>query len=351
MNTARTLLGGLAGIVLVVGIFGVSPAHAQFGLRGIESAISITFEPAHPREGDTVRLTARSSVFILSEADITWNADGKKIAGGRGVESADVTVGVFGSETDVEVSAETPDGTTAVAQATIVPTSLDLLVDSDSYVPPFYRGGVRASAGTSLLLEARPRFVLSGRLMPASELLYTWKRNGEVLGYVSGRGQSSVRIPSPHLFGTDTITVEVRTDDELLANERSVSISSVVPVLALYVDHPLFGIRYERALPASVFLQESEATFAAVPYFAQARNINDSALRFAWRVNDTPIAPSPSNPSEITINANNSTGLAHLDLVFTHATNLYTDVKKAWNINLSTGAVPQDQFHDVNFGQ
>ena len=54
------------------------------------------------------------------------------------------------------------------------------------------------------------------------------------------------------------------------------------PVLALYEDNPLFGVMYGSAIPGTSSANESETSFAAVPYFANASSANSSSLdRFA----------------------------------------------------------------------
>jgi len=325
------------------------PVHAQFGLTDTAGALSIQFSPATPGPGDTVTLTVQSSLFDIAQSDILWEANGKKIAQGKGVASAQVTAGGLGVETIIAVVIVASDGTSSRAEAVIHPTELDLLVDSDSYAPPFYHGALRPSAGTNLRLEALPRFKRGSAIVPVSELIFTWRRNGEVLGSISGRGRSAATVPVEHLFGTDIISVEARSADGRLSHISSVSVSAVEPTLALYEDHPLYGVLYHRALPNSASLAGSEATFAAIPYFAQARNIYDSALQFDWRVNSTEIPANPANPSELTVNAEDSTGIAFIELQVTHATNFFLDAKGIWNLTFSSSwSGTSDQFRQSN---
>ena len=341
--------GALAGFLALSALFLAMPGYAQFTSPEQGADLSISLSPAHPDAGDTVRLSARSLSLDLSEITLTWHANGKVIAQGDGVDTATVVAGDLGTETKIVVDAIMPVGTVASAQVTIIPTGLDLLVDSDSFVPPFYRGGARVSAGVDLHLQAIPRFKLpTGFFAADADLIYTWRRNGEVIAGVSGRGRSSITIPSPHLFGTDIITLEVRTRDTALSSARSLSLSSTEPILLLYKDHPLFGILYNDALSASTFIPESEMTFAAIPYFAQVQSANDAQLIFDWWVNNTRVAQNAARPSEITINAKNSTGIALLGLELTHATNYYMDAKSSWNINFSESSGVQDQFHSVD---
>ncbi|MEK7156239.1 MAG: hypothetical protein AAB790_00320 [Patescibacteria group bacterium] len=337
-------------VTLAVCVFSLSalPAYAQFGLNDPGNALSIQFSPATPGPGDTVTVSVQSSLLDIRDSDILWEVGGKKIAQGKGVASAPVTAGALGEATTVAVTVAAQDGMSATAEAVIIPTELDLLVDSDSYTPPFYRGAPRPSAGTTLRLQTFPRFKRGGVMIPAEQLIYTWRRNGEVLGSISGRGKAAAVIPVEHLFGTDTISVEARSADDRLAHVSSVSVTIQEPTLELYEDHPLYGVLYHRALPNSASLAGSEATFAAIPYFAQARNIYDPALQFDWRVNSTDIPANLKNPGELTINAENSSGIAFIELAVTHATNFFFDAKGTWNVTFSSPwAGTSDQFGNL----
>ncbi|MEK7133763.1 MAG: hypothetical protein AAB804_01690 [Patescibacteria group bacterium] len=332
--------GAFTFIAVSIVLLTVSPAHAQLGLPSIEKAVSIKFEPLHPGPGDTVRLDAHSAVLDLSTSEIAWRANGKTIAQGVGVERVEVNAGSLGKETVIDVFVLTSGGVAASAEAAIIPTELDLLIDADSYVPPFYLGRPHVSAGSTLLLQAVPHFKRpDGTMTKASDVIYTWKKNGEVLGSISGRGRSNARIPIQHLYGTENISIEARTSDNLLSNGSSLSISPIQPVLVLYQDHPLYGVLYHQALGVASSIAESEATFAATPYFAGITGQNDPALTFDWSVNGKTLPQSATRPEAITINADNSSGIAVLRLELTHATNFYMDAKGLWNVTFSTAAV------------
>ncbi len=311
-------------------------ANAQFVLPGIDSAVSIALTPAHPAPGDPVHLEARSSAYDLSQSTLTWRVNGKVFASGEGTTSADVVAGGLGSEIDVSADVIAPDGTESFAQVVIIPTEVDLLFDSDSYVPPFYHGRALPSAGTNIHLEAVPHFMGSnGKVFSAGDLTYTWKRNDEIIAAISGKGRFSVIVPAPVLFGTDIIVVEVASVDGTLSGEASVRIPSVEPLLSLYEDHPLYGLMYNRALGAETVIPDTEMTFAAMPYFAQGSSAADRALQYAWRVNGTPVTADATRSNELTINATNSNGLAQVALELTHATNVFLEASGSWGITLS----------------
>lgn len=340
MNAGRALVHRSASLLfaaLILLAFQTASTEAQLDLI-FGDDLSLELSPSHPAPGESIHAGARSSLIDLSGTTLTWSAGGKTIAAGIGVTDVDVVAGALGSETRLTVTALEAGLEYASAEAFIRPTELDLLWEADSYVPPFYRGRALPSAGTNLRMEAIPRFVHNRSTVPISDIVFTWKRNGYVIGAVSGRGKARAVIESPPLFGTDTISVEAKTSDGLLQGDASTRISSTQPLLALYQNHPVFGIAYHQALLAENRIPEIEASFSAVPYFAQAASPDDRGLVYEWQVNDTRIENDPARPDTITINASGSSGRALVELALTHVTNFFLNSSGSWGVSLQSGA-------------
>ena len=323
-----------------------SNAYAQVGLssfiQGGTSDVTIAMTPSSPAPGDTVALSLESPLIDLSQSSVTWYENGKVIDQGTGDTSASVQTGALGQHMTVSAVVQTPDGTSATTQITIAPTQIDLLVDSDSYVPPFYLGRALPSAGTDLRVQAMARFKRAdGSYVPSSSIVYTWKQDGRVVGNLSGTGKSSVILPAAPLYGTSEIEVDARSTDNAFSGVASVALPSTQPVVLLYQDSPLFGVMYYHALPETATIGDSEMTFAAVPYFAQASGANDPRLAYAWTVNGSLIAASASDPSEVTLNAANSDGQATIGLTLTHTSIIYMDSTGMWQIALGPGGASE----------
>ncbi len=321
--------------VLVALVLTLSPfAYGQvnFGL-GDDLLLEIT--PTHPTPGNIVQISAHSTLLDLTGATVTWYENGKQIESGIGLATIEVTAGPLGSDTIIRVVAEA-DGELSQADARIRPVEIDLLWESDSLVPPFHRGRALPSAGTTLHLEAIPYFKKpDGSSVQVRDITFTWKRNGYVEQRVSGRGKARVSLPAPSLFGADSISVEARAGE--MEGVASVRIPSTEPVIVLYEEHPLFGMMYHRAIPAAAVMPEVEASFAAVPFFADARGAGDPSFLYDWKVNGNSIESDPEQPNRITINASNSSGTARLELALTHATNFFLSAFGSWNITFLSG--------------
>ncbi|MDP3965293.1 MAG: hypothetical protein Q8Q13_00650 [bacterium] len=324
--------------LLVFLVFPAGLLHAQLIAQGTAGEIVIRMTPENPVPGGYVHLSAFSSAIDLERSDITWYADRNIIAQGLGTTETDIAAGTAGTEIDVVVIAQDASGRTASGEAFIRPAEVDLVWESDSYVPPFYRGRALPSAGTKIRAYAIAQLKLSnGTPVPESDITYTWRRNGSVIQTASGRGRSFAIFSAPTLFGTDLIEIEAVSAYGTLSGKAGLSISSVEPVLGLYDDHPVFGILYNNKFGITASVKDAEKTFVAVPYFAQANSSDDSQLVYNWRVNGQSVAADYARPSAITINSEKSDGNADISLSLTRLRNWYMKADAAWKISFPAG--------------
>ncbi|HVM73668.1 MAG TPA: hypothetical protein VMU13_02190 [Candidatus Paceibacterota bacterium] len=227
------------------------------------------------------------------------------------------------------------------APVTSIASRLDLLMDADSYVPPFYHGRALPSAGSLIKLQAIPYFKRSnGSLIPISDIVFTWKQDDRVIGNNSGLGRSSVALPAAILYGTTNIEVDAQSSDNTRFGSATISIPSAEPPLILYGDDPLLGVTYYRALGNTTNLPATQMTFAAVPYFAAVGSASDPRLTYAWTVNGSPIASDANDPDEITLNAKGSNGQAAVGLTVTQSDDVFLSPNSSWTIHLAGSTVP-----------
>jgi hypothetical protein len=248
------------------------------------------------------------------------------------------SIAVTHAQIDLSSFIDTGAGPTS-QNVVAAPSPIDILVDSDSYVPPFYRGRALPSAGTTIRLQAIPYFKSAdGSSVPTSDIIFTWKQDDRVVGNVSGLGEASVILPAALLYGTTDIEVDAQSADNASFGTATVSVPSIVPPLTLYEDNPLLGITYYRAMSGDMAIADTEMTFAVVPYFAQAQSLNDPQFTYAWTVNGSSISPDPQDPSEITLNATNSTGVATIGLSLSRSDNIFLNSTGTWQLTLGTAA-------------
>ncbi|HVU75470.1 MAG TPA: hypothetical protein VHD38_01360 [Candidatus Paceibacterota bacterium] len=323
-------------LAALVALFVATPAFAQFTIPGADTALSFSLSPRYPLPNQSVQISLQSFLYDLDASSIIWSEDGKIIAQGDGVKSVTIQAGALGSAHVIEADVNGASGQ-ASAQITIAPASVDLLWEADSYVPPFYKGRALPSAGGTVRIAAIPHLIRSnGTAISPADIVFTWKKDGQLLEDISGRGKASAVVDGPTLFGSEAITVDAVSADGSLQAESILRLSDTKPRINLYENHPLFGILFGQALGSSTFIPDNEMTFAAVPYFAPVTSTSDRNLEYAWTVNGQPVATDSDHAEELTVNAASSTGVALLSLSLTHASNFFFGVDGSWQVTLNS---------------
>ncbi len=307
-------------------------AAAQFYLSNTGTDITITANPAHPGPNQKVSLTVTSALLNLSSADITWTLNGQTQQEGVGKTQITITTGNAGESTSVEAII-LASGQQSNATLVLTPQTVDLLYDAASYAPPFYKGRSLASSATSIRVEAVPHFIGTSGEMAANTLVYTWTQDGNVQGSLSGIGKSTIILGPPPLFGASTISVQVSTADGTSVASNSIVVPAHDPGVTLYLDHPLFGIEYYNAVQSRGSLPDTEATFAAIPYFVAAKSPDSPSLNYVWYVNGSLVASAASSSSEITMNANGITGPTNFSLHLRSSIDPLLSADGAWTMS------------------
>lgn len=309
----------------LIALFLALPAFAQ---EAIETpALFISVSPPYPRPNEAVTLTVQTPLADLSQRVITWKNADKTVAEGEGETTYRFTAPSNGERADISVRAS---GIDEVKSISIIPLSVDLLWESDTYAPGLYRGRHLPSLGANITLQAVPHFSKDGTEIPASQLIYTWTQMGETI--LSGRGKSSLSVPVSQFAQENTVSVSVQTPDKLLGANRTVSVPTVVPQVQLYFEHPLYGTMYHNAVARESAISDTEMTFTAVPYFAYADSPNDRNFSYIWRVNKADVDENEEHPETLTISAGPEGGIGLVELSLTHKKNFRLDAHASWNV-------------------
>ena len=254
-----------------------APVRAQT-LPGAEE-LSITVSPQYPRPYDTATITVSSTLLDLNASTITISVNGA-------VVSENERKGVFtmgGPGTASVISVTTKDATgTHQATKRLSPADVALVTESNSTVPPFYKGAqLVASEGSVRLIALADFQTTTGAKIPPANLAYTWKFGDKVLEAQSGLGKNILNATAPIRYRDARITVTVTTQDKSLVAQASTVVSPIDPFIRIYKNDPLGGIDLTTALFGTFTMATDEQTFHAVPYYYAA------FPKIAWTLNGT----------------------------------------------------------------
>jgi|GEM_PF-383297 len=250
-----------------------------------KAPINVTLKPEYPAAFQDVVASVDSYSADMDRSNIAWSLNGKVVQQGIGAKTFRFKAGKNGSYTNLSVSIFF-NGVESTKTVSITPATVDLLWQTDSYVPPFYKGKALYSHQSGVKVVAVPNiFTKDGVLVPTSKLIYRWKLDKEFVADVSGVGKNIVTFSDTIPVNEKIISVEVSTADASVKTVGQIFISSVSTSPVLYQDTPLTGISYERALPRSLSLGDSEMKLVIEPYFFSVKNRDSNSLYYSWSLN------------------------------------------------------------------
>lgn len=333
MNIIRTLF-----LILVFLYFGVGiPNYAEAQLipaqtLGNPSALNLLVSPTHPAPHSEVTVTAQSFAFDLNRSDIYWQLDGKTLNTSVGQKEITFKLGESGETRAVKISVITQEGVRYLEQLSITPASVDLIVEANTYTPPFYSGRALPSIGAPIRIVAIPNIRdVRGNIISSSNLIFTWST-----GNISGRGRDVMYPEVADLpSASRIIEVGVQTLDGSVIAVGETELPQVNPSLLVYEDHPTLGVLYEHAAKDAYDLTQEEVSFVTEPYYFPTQDRTDSNLVYHWVLNNTPVQNTSVPGGQITLRPTSREGRASVDLTATYGDLLFQRASTNVMINLS----------------
>ncbi len=305
------------------------------------NVLAITLTPEYPQPGQEVTATVSSDGESARNATIVWVLDGVTQQQEQGGVSFVFSAGQNGVSQKLDVLLRTPSGDVRSKSITIRPSELTLLWEADTYVPPFFKGASHYTPGSTIRAQAEPHFLKdNGSVYANAELIYTWSKNGTVLGSQSGVGARSLITEGPKFLGEYILSVEVRSPDGTRIARSSARITTQEPQVVLYERDPLIGVRFHDAIVDNyVFRGSSRVDIQATPYFMSTTHGNNRELSYTWRINNT-IANTPSaTPSLLTVQLSSEGNVATtIRVAIEHATQLLQAAEGVFRVTFEGSA-------------
>jgi hypothetical protein len=291
--------------------------------------LSIKLEPSTPGANETVIATAESFSTDLNRATLTWRVNGTLIEQGLGRTQISFTTGSIGKTTTVSLSASLAEGTQAQKTLSITPADVDLILESNSYTHPFYKGKSLPPPNSTITLIAVPHFKTSGGArLNERNLIYTWSDTGKTLGPASGTGKNTLTVTGPQIFRNKTYTVTVRSQDGSLVATRSLTVAPSSNTVHMYEAHPLLGALLEMSLFGSVPIRGSEMSVLVEPYHFSTTERTSTNVQYSWSLNGSR-TDNPGNDMGIMTLRPSGTGYAVLGVQLNGVTSYLENASSA----------------------
>lgn len=281
----------------------MAPFFIYAQIPGIGDLISFKVYPENPKANQIVNVEIESFSVDLDRAEqISWTVNGELVARKAGIKQIQFETGELGSRSVVAVTIYGTEIGTISESITIAPTEVDLLWQAETYTPPFYKGKALPASSADITILAIPYFITTnGVKLDSDDLIFTWEKDGKVLGNYSGRGRDNIKIKGAKIYSGTRIKVEVSSVGNSLSGKKSVIIPSFFPRIVFYKNDPILGIRYEKAVWDTAELFDEEVTITAHPYFFSSKNRTNSDFEYKWKVNGSSVDGSPDDESSLVL--------------------------------------------------
>ncbi|MBI2609781.1 hypothetical protein HYW53_01220 [Candidatus Giovannonibacteria bacterium] len=303
-------------------------ANAQL----FEAITSVTLEvyPESPDPGAEVRAKLTTFSFDLDKSNIRWFLGMRLLSEGEGKKEIVFNAGPVGSVDKLSASITTPEGGKIEKNIEVRSSQIDLLVESKSFIPPWYRGSALISPQSDVKVTAIPNFISGGILLNPSSLNFSWSLEGEKVPETSGIGKQSFSFKAARGAGAiQTVSVKAESRDGLIVKTAETSFETHNPEILFYERKPLEGTIFVETISAKIIPSGSNLEIEAVPLFMNISTFRD--LNFQWNFNNKIVEADADQPSVFTIKSNSGEkGEAIIKLMISNLRNVLEEVRASF---------------------
>lgn len=308
-------------LVFVFPIFKVN-AQVQSG------DIILEIDPKFPQANEEVTASLSTFVTDLNNAKISWKLNGEAALEGVGKTNFSFNVGDSGTQTSIEATIETLNGSTVNKKLFVSPSGVDMLWEAyNTYVPPFYKGKALAPIEGMIKVVA----------IPGSQNMtgynYKWKQDSKNQLSSSGYEKNSYIYKNSYLDKSNDIEVSV---SDLFSSKNGlgkITITPIIPKIILYEKDLILGTKWDRALNDRFMIPQSGTTIVAAPYFFSIKDLNSSNYSFDWFLNgEQTLTPNQRNSLTIKPEGGRS-GSSSIKITINNIPTLFQSVDKEINVN------------------
>ncbi|MFZ2253153.1 MAG: hypothetical protein WAW13_03200 [Minisyncoccia bacterium] len=304
---------------------GVAPLHAQT-IPGQSTGLTLVAEPSYPAPHTETIISIDDYSINTVGSTISWFINNVEQTKNINERSIKITTGDLGKSTNVRVALSRAGGSVLTTSLSLTPSQVDIILESDTYIPQFYKG--RALPTRDSMMRATA-VVHDGKATPDSSYVYQWSLDSTVLMGGQTKGKRTIDIQMPHYDNLD-LFVEVYTSTGELIGRGAVLLLAVEPELHFYENSPLRGLS-ERELSSPFRLIGEEATIYGEPYFIDSP-MRENDATFTWMIDYEPVPHDSSLPNALTLRKVGGAGKAEIDFSVVTRGGIPQFVQKAFQL-------------------
>lgn len=328
-KSTRAVMLTVSCFILLFFLFSFSLAplslHAQSFVPGGET--TLTLSPQSPKAGQEFTARVEAYSYDIARARISWSIDGVIQETHAGKQTIILQAPALGVPLRLSVKVTEASGAVHTVVKTVTPSALDLIIESNTRVPRFYRGRALPSPGSTVRLIAMPSlYNAKGVLANTNSIIYTWEVAGQVVS--AGAGQNTLTTTMP-LGGSLEVGLTAETQDGTARHSTLQEIASAEPQMLFYEDNPLHGLA-QNALPKEFTLIEDEISIRAEPYFVSPSIFNNAT--YAWTIAHAPVQNPNADPQTLTLRKTGGSGSSLIGFSIRNLSSLLQAASSAFTV-------------------
>ena len=263
----------------------VQSASLSQASNPVSNYLDIKSTPENPGPNETITVTVDSYLSDLDKATFKWSINGQLVSSGVGQRTFSFQNGASGVVTRLSVSISTPEGDYVTKKLSWQPIGITTLWQATTYTPPFYRGKALLAPQAQVQVIAIPDNNTPGNALSAGNLVYVWKKDGDVVSSASGYGKNVFSFLGPKPYSDANVSVVVSSLDNSVQSETQVALSLTQPFILFYEKDPLLGVLYNNPIQMNYTLSKKQITVVAEPYFFSNDESDTQTLSYTWSMN------------------------------------------------------------------
>jgi hypothetical protein len=310
-------------ILLCVFVLPTENTHAQLS-EG--QPIGLSVEPQYPSPHSSVIISLEAYSMDTTGATIRWYIDKVEQVSARNERGIEVQTKALGQKQVVTAEITLPNNFTFNVTRDIIPSEVDIILESSAYTPAFYKGRALPGGNSIVRVIAIPHTTSNS---PANAFTYEWKQGETVLfgGPVKGKYTADVLMSR---YDDDYITVRVTNSTGAIVGGKAILLKPVEPELHFYEENPLRGLS-SRAITDSLYLIGEETTIHAEPFY-MATDLSRRTINFEWQINGGEATPGEDSHTITLRRTNEGGGSVRIDVTALTTTAIPQYVQRGMSI-------------------
>lgn len=323
--------------LLILTVLVISYPLISFGQIPLDGKfLELTMVPENPEPYQPVKITLKSYTYDLNRVKITWLVDGVKKETDIGLTELNTVAGKGGKKTTVKAIVDIPmdePGEKGI-EAFFIPSLVDLIYESQSYTPPFYKGKALNPNQGTVLVTAIPELIRStGVKIPTQNIIYAWKLNGQAQRSSSGYGKNTFSFSGTVPIRDTTIEVNASSVESDISATKTVKITNDPTQIIFYENNPVYGLMTNKAIEKTVKMTADEFSVVAVPYFFSTKNVVSPDLEYVWTMNGKLVSNQDPKNSFTTRVEKAGRGTAEIGLHITNLAKIMQFIDNSYTLN------------------